>query len=85
MFEISQLKEKSLVDLQKIAKEIGLPKFSQLKKLDLVYQILDHQAANPTPTVKSEEKPKRRRIAKPKVLENKEAVATVKRWKDFVQ
>lgn len=70
MLEISQLKEKSLVDLQKIAKEIGLPKFSQLKKLDLVYQILDHQAANPTQaqaqTKKFTEKPKRRRISKPK-------------------
>ncbi|MCK5816332.1 MAG: transcription termination factor Rho [Flavobacteriaceae bacterium] len=66
MLEISQLKEKSLVDLQKIAKEIGVPKFSQLKKLDLVYQILDHQAANPTQVQKSTEKPKRKRILKPK-------------------
>ncbi len=71
MFEISQLKEKSLVELQKIAKEIGLPKFSQLNKLDLVYQILDHQAANPVKTSKpaqhkGSEKPKRARISKPK-------------------
>ena len=73
MFEISQLKEKSLVELQKIAKEIGLPKFSQLNKLDLVYQILDHQAANPvkvskptTTASKGQEKPKRARISKPK-------------------
>ena len=71
MFEISQLKEKSLVELQKIAKEIGLPKFSQLKKLDLVYQILDHQADNPVKTskptnAKGPQKPKRKRIAKPK-------------------
>jgi transcription termination factor Rho len=71
MFEISQLKEKSLVELQKIAKEIGLPKFSQLNKLDLVYQVLDHQAANPVKTSKpaeskSSEKPKRARISKPK-------------------
>jgi transcription termination factor Rho len=75
MFEISQLKEKSLVDLQKIAKEIGLPKFSQLNKLDLVYQILDHQAANPSPATKSTEKPKRRRIAKPKVIAKKETLS----------
>jgi transcription termination factor Rho len=71
MFEISKLKEKSLVELQKIAKEIGLPKFSQLNKLDLVYQVLDHQAANPVKTSKpaeskNSEKPKRARIAKPK-------------------
>ncbi|MFK5879739.1 MAG: transcription termination factor Rho [Flavobacteriaceae bacterium] len=68
MFEISTLKSKSLAELQEIAKNIGIPKFSQLKKLDLVYQILDHQAANPVAQAakKSTEKPKRRRIAKPK-------------------
>ena len=31
-----------------IAKELKVPKFSSLKKIDLVYQILDLQAANPT-------------------------------------
>ncbi|AOW20411.1 transcription termination factor Rho [Urechidicola croceus] len=66
MFEISQLKEKSLVELQEIAKTIGLPKFSQLKKLDLVYQILDHQAANPVAVTSIVEKPKRKRMAAPK-------------------
>ncbi len=67
MFEISTLKEKSLVELQQIAKDINLTKFSQLKKLDLVYQILDHQAANPvaTTSTKTSEKPKRKRISKP--------------------
>ena len=45
MFEISQLKEKTLVELQAIAKSNGLKKTSQLKKMDLVYQILDVQAA----------------------------------------
>jgi transcription termination factor Rho len=73
MFEISELKAKTLTDLQVIAKSIGLTKISQLKKLDLVYQILDVQAANPTKgkaTVtpnESEpkvEKPKRKRVAK---------------------
>ncbi|WP_053992122.1 transcription termination factor Rho [Mangrovimonas sp. TPBH4] len=47
MFEISQLKEKKLSELQEIAKQLEVPKFRTLKKLDLVYQILDHQAANP--------------------------------------
>ncbi|GGD28734.1 transcription termination factor Rho [Hyunsoonleella pacifica] len=47
MFEISQLKEKKLTDLQEIAKQLSIPKFRSMKKLDLVYQILDHQAANP--------------------------------------
>ena len=47
MFEISELKEKKLTELQEIAKELNVPKFSSLKKIDLVYQILDLQAANP--------------------------------------
>ncbi len=48
MFEITDLKEKKLQDLQDIAKELKISKFKTLKKLDLVYRILDHQAANPT-------------------------------------
>ena len=71
MFEISELKEKTLADLQAIAKAIGIPKISQLKKLDLVYQILDIQAANPTtpskePTkeIPKADKNKRKRLVK---------------------
>ena len=74
MFEISQLKEKKLPELQEIAKKLKVPKFSSLKKIDLVYQILDLQAANPTivpPTVaivedKKPQRPRRERISKPK-------------------
>ena len=74
MFEISQLKEKKLPELQEIAKELKVPKFSSLKKIDLVYQILDLQAANPKivpPTVaivedKKPQRPRRERISKPK-------------------
>lgn len=70
MFEISELKAKTLADLQVIAKSIGLTKTSQLKKLDLVYQILDRQAANPSSTKQvtapsektTTEKPKRKRV-----------------------
>tara|TARA_B110000459_G_scaffold149526_1_gene162922 strand:+ start:178 stop:1887 length:1710 start_codon:yes stop_codon:yes gene_type:complete len=74
MFEISQLKEKKLPELQEIAKELKVPKFSSLKKIELVYQILDLQAANPTiiaPTVaaapeKKPLRPRRDRISKSK-------------------
>jgi len=78
MFEISQLKEMKLPELQDIAKKLSIPKFRSLKKLDLVYQILDHQAANPKAVaevakteVKKEDKPKkapaqkRARVQKP--------------------
>ena len=47
MLEISQLKEKKLSDLQEIAQKLNVPKYRTLKKLDLVYKILDVQAANP--------------------------------------
>lgn len=47
MFEISALKAKKLPELQEIAKNLNVPKFRYLKKLDLVYQILDVQASNP--------------------------------------
>ena len=65
MFEISGLKAKSLVELQDIAKAAGLSKISQLKKLDLVYQILDAQAANLSSQEKPKDsKPKRKRVVK---------------------
>ena len=47
MFEISKLKEKKLSELQEIANELKISKYKTLKKLDLVYKILDHQASNP--------------------------------------
>jgi transcription termination factor Rho len=47
MFEISELKAKKLPELQDLAKELNVPKYRSYKKLDLVYQILDYQAANP--------------------------------------
>lgn len=57
MFEISQLKEKKLSDLQEIAQKLNVPKYRTLKKLDLVYQILDLQAANPDAVKKEIPKP----------------------------
>lgn len=47
MFEISDLKVKKLPELQEIAKAMSVPKFRSLKKMDLIYQILDVQASNP--------------------------------------
>jgi transcription termination factor Rho len=47
MFEISELKAMKLPELQDIAKDLNVPKYRTMKKLDLVYQILDLQASNP--------------------------------------
>ncbi|GGE11642.1 transcription termination factor Rho [Psychroflexus salis] len=61
MLEISELKSKKLPELQAIAQKLEIPKYRYLKKLDLVYQILDYQAANPEVVKEavsnSEEKP----------------------------
>ena len=79
MFEISELKDKSLSELQEIDKAVGAKKFSQLKKLDLVYLILDIQAAAPPAITNNEvlsddDKPRRKRIVKkvnqPKINKN---------------
>lgn len=51
MFDISDLKEKKLSELQEIAANISVPKYKTLKKLDLIYQILDIQASNPKNTI----------------------------------
>jgi len=84
MFEISQLKAKKLPELQEIAKQLKVPKYRTQKKLDLVYQILDYQAANPeavkanltteTPTApKQQNKPPQKRTrVQQKPKENKE-------------
>ncbi|WP_054851642.1 transcription termination factor Rho [Olleya sp. ITB9] len=66
MFEISQLKEMKLPELQDIAKKLSVPKFRSLKKLDLVYQILDKQAADPKAVleVKKEDTPVKKAPAK---------------------
>ena len=48
MFDISELKAKKLPELQGLAKELGVPKFRSLKKLDLVYRILDYQEKKPS-------------------------------------
>ncbi len=71
MFDIEVLKEMKLSDLQEIAKVAKINKYRSLKKDDLVYQILDLQAAKPE-IIKSEipvteqPKEKRARITPPK-------------------
>lgn len=47
MFDIIQLNEKHLPELKDIARKMSIENFDHLKKQDLVYKILDHQALNP--------------------------------------
>lgn len=56
MYDITELNEKKVQDLKEIAEQLNVPKYEKLKKQELIYQILDQQALNPT-AAKSE-KPK---------------------------
>ena len=47
MYEIANLKTKKLPELQEIAKSIGLKSFANIKKIDLIYQIVDLIASRP--------------------------------------
>jgi len=47
MYDILELKSKLLPALQDIAKNLDIPKYRSLKKMELIYQILDFQAINP--------------------------------------
>ncbi|WP_428743336.1 transcription termination factor Rho [Tenacibaculum sp.] len=69
MFEISQLNAKKLTELQEIAQKLNVPKYRSMKKSDLVYQILDHQAANPkavADVIKPSETPTDKKPAAPR-------------------
>ncbi|MEE2953947.1 MAG: transcription termination factor Rho [Bacteroidota bacterium] len=44
MYKLETLNKKKVADLKVIAIELNIPKHEKLKKLDLIYAILDHQA-----------------------------------------
>ncbi|NVO20352.1 MAG: transcription termination factor Rho [Bacteroidetes bacterium] len=75
MYDKSQLEEMLLPDLRDVAKKLNIRKSDSLKKQDLVYQILDHQAANPPEDlleaekkIQETEREKRRKRIPPEVL-----------------
>jgi len=62
MYKLEELNAKKVADLKAIATELNLKKFEKLKKEDLAYAILDHQAENAQPqTVQVLEKKQRTR------------------------
>ncbi|WP_288983666.1 transcription termination factor Rho [uncultured Flavobacterium sp.] len=83
MFDIEVLKEMKLSDLQEIAKVAKINKYRSLKKDDLVYQILDLQAAKPE-VIKAEipatEQPKEKRA---RILPKKETTKSPQIKKDL--
>lgn len=60
MYDIIELNNKLASELKEIAKELNIPKYETLKKQDLIYKILDHQALNPSPEDLQSEKKDRR-------------------------
>ena len=81
MYEIATLKSKKLPELQEMAKGLGVKRITGLKKLDLIYQIIDFVSANPAalkaekpsqpkPEIK-EAKPSREKIQKGKPTNEK--------------
>ncbi|MCX6231803.1 MAG: transcription termination factor Rho [Bacteroidetes bacterium] len=66
MYDIIELNNKLVNELKDIAKSLNIPKFEKLAKQDLVYKILDHQAANPPKEVLEKERKMEKTAFRPK-------------------
>lgn len=78
MYNIIQLNDKNLSELQTIAQELGIKKTDSLKKEELVYKILDEQAiAGATKKVAADKLKEERKGEKQK--RSRVTVKTVKR------
>ena len=55
MFDIIELNGKKVAELKEIAGKLGITRLDKLKKQDLVYSILDEQAAQPSSKAKSKD------------------------------
>lgn len=64
MYDISQLNDMIVPELLDIAEQLKIPNPKKLDKQELVYKILDSQAASDSKTPAPEDKGKRKRIAK---------------------
>ncbi|MCF8303854.1 MAG: transcription termination factor Rho [Bacteroidales bacterium] len=77
MYDIIELNNKLVSELKEIAQELNIPKVEGLKKQDLIYKILDHQALNLTTESsegdkKSSKKSTRQRHRRTKTSESSE-------------
>ncbi len=72
MYSKTELTAKAHIELIEIAKGMGISKAARLNAQELVYKILDHQAANPVPQAaqqhSGDEQPRKRQHMKPKML-----------------
>ncbi|MBW6492511.1 MAG: transcription termination factor Rho [Lentimicrobium sp.] len=70
MYDIIELNSKLLEELKEIAKKLNVPKTDSLNKQELIYQILDYQALNPTKEMLDKEKAARENKHKRQRLPN---------------
>ena len=82
MYNIIQLNDKNLSELQTIAQELGIKKTDSLKKEELVYKILDEQAiAGATKKVAADKLKEERKGEKPKQRKHRLRKNNPKLWK----
>lgn len=79
MYDIIELNNKKVDELKDIAKQLEVKGFNKLKKQDLVYQILDHQAVKPLAPIKTEPKAPKQESNQPKESKEKESKEPRKR------
>jgi transcription termination factor Rho len=56
MYDIIELNGMLVQELREVAHKLAIPNFESLKKQELIYKILDQQAANPSPDILEQEK-----------------------------
>ena len=84
MYELEELKGMKLPELKEIAAKLNLKRITNVKKDDLLFKILDHQAANPSPEQRDKEEQenqrrRRRRVPpKPQYSSDKSKVETAR-------
>ena len=68
MYTISELNAKAHIELINIAEEMGISRAKRLEPQELIYKILDHQAANPTAGKDEEASRSKRQRLKPQLV-----------------
>jgi|APLak6261662433_1056034.scaffolds.fasta_scaffold00090_17 transcription termination factor Rho len=83
MYDIIELNNKLVGELKEIAKNLNIPKYEALKKQELIYKILDHQAINP-PAVNDTPKAEESKTTRPRKV-RLENIDTESKTKETVE
>lgn len=76
MYDILQLNDMLVPELQDIAEQLAIPNFKKIDKQELVDKILDNQSVMKAETKSGEEKPKRKRTLKSTITNTPTITAT---------